>query len=85
MEQPQEIAPTLAALIELGSTTVPLPPAEVACARCPTSMWYRVGNQVSCYCRVMYLIAWQSGMAIESSVTLCDSPLRPPPTNTSTS
>ena len=46
----------------IASAPEPLrPPRELACATCPNSMWFLTSRALQCYCRMMYLISWQSG------------------------
>ena len=66
-EEPKEphISPTLDSI---DPSRLPLP--EVACATCPRSIWYSTAEELSCYCRIMYVITWTTRQP--GRITLCD-------------
>lgn len=62
---PSAASPTLAALEASRH-----PQQRTACETCPNSVWFSSPEEVKCYCRVMYLVAWSS--QAPSQITHCD-------------
>ena len=46
------------------------PQAPTVCETCPNSVWFSSPEEVKCYCRVMYLIVWESSKP--NVITGCD-------------
>lgn len=59
------ISPTLEAL-ELNRR----PRVPTVCETCTNSVWFSSPEEVKCYCRVMYLIVWESSKP--NVITGCD-------------
>ena len=56
MEANQDyISPTLS---DLEQTRRPQP--RTACDQCPNAVWFSTKEEVRCYCRVMFLVSWDS-------------------------
>ena len=55
-------------LDSIDPSRLPLP--EVACTTCPRSNWYATAEELSCYCRIMYVITWTTRQP--GRITLCD-------------
>jgi hypothetical protein len=64
-EPPTEGSPTLEALPESRR-----PSEKTACETCRNSVWFSSKDQVQCYCRVMYLVTWNSRQP--KALQLCD-------------
>ncbi len=62
---PSAASPTLAALEASRH-----PQQKTACETCPNSVWFSSPEEVKCYCRVMYLVAWSS--QAPNQITHCD-------------
>ena len=62
---PSAASPTLAALEASRH-----PQQKTACETCPNSVWFSSPEEVKCYCRVMYLVAWSS--RAPNQITHCD-------------
>jgi len=66
MEANQDyISPTLS---DLEQTRRPQP--RTACDQCPNAVWFSTKEEVRCYCRVMFLVSWDSKKP--SEITACD-------------
>ena len=63
---PSAASPTLAALEASRH-----PQQKTACETCPNSVWFSSPEEVKCYCRVMYLVAWSS--QAPNQISHCDS------------
>lgn len=50
---------------------------KVACAHCPTSLWFQMPNEVKCFCREMHLLTWTTSEPIP--ILNCDGLLEPQP------
>lgn len=37
-----------------------LPAEFTVCQTCPNSMWFSTKDRLKCYCRVMFLVSWDS-------------------------
>lgn len=81
----QNLLPTsspevLEALADLPTTSFVLkncPPAlkpkiAVACMNCPSAVWIAKSKSVECYCRVLYLVTWETSK--QGSILMCDIP-----------
>lgn len=64
---PMVESPTLAAL-----PSVRLPEPVTVCQTCPNAMWQANEQDVSCYCRVMYVVVWSNKEP--RHLTHCDGP-----------
>ena len=62
---PSAASPTLSALEATRH-----PQQKTACETCPNSVWFSSPEEVKCYCRVMYLVAWSS--QAPNQITHCD-------------
>ena len=62
---PSVESPTLAAL-----EATRRPKQKTACEACLNSVWFSSPEEVKCYCRVMYLVAWSS--QAPNQITHCD-------------
>ena len=62
---PSVESPTLAAL-----EATRRPKQKTACEACLNSVWFSTPEDVKCYCRVMYLVAWSS--QAPNQITHCD-------------
>ncbi|GIU52527.1 hypothetical protein TUM4438_45490 [Shewanella sairae] len=60
------VSPTLEAL-EVSRR----PQGVTVCETCPNSVWQASKDKVQCYCRVMYLVTWDSNDP-ETLLTHCD-------------
>jgi hypothetical protein len=49
------------------------PLARTACDSCPHAVWFSTPTELRCYCRVMFLVSWDSKKP--SEITSCDGPL----------
>ena len=47
------------------------PAPGVACTTCPNSVWYTTKDEAKCYCRVMFLLSYDSTEP-SAAVTACD-------------
>ncbi|WP_051049089.1 hypothetical protein [Nitrosospira lacus] len=46
------------------------PKVRTVCEECANSVWFTTPTEVKCYCRVMFLVTWES--AVPQSITACD-------------
>ena len=46
------------------------PKAGTVCEHCPNSVWFASPAEVTCYCRVMFLVTWRS--KDRTQLTHCD-------------
>src|SRR5690349_19628488 len=67
-EEPEGVVTASRTLAQLDESRRPLP--EIACGTCPHSVWFEKPTEVSCYCRVMYLITWTTAQPGE--IRMCD-------------
>lgn len=61
------------------------PAPEVACSRCPNSIWYATPTLVNCYCKQMYVVTWTSRtqeviLACDGQMQQTEDPASPVPT-----
>ena len=63
--QPPHQSATLAAL---DPSLRPGP--EIACASCPTSIWFVADGELRCYCRTLYIVTWRATKPLV--ITMCD-------------
>ena len=52
------ISPVLAELQQLNPKM--MPPKQLVCQSCPHGIWQRDRLGPQCYCRIMYVISWQT-------------------------
>ena len=68
---PMAVGPPRAASPTLGALEASRHPQQkTACETCPNSVWFSSPEEVKCYCRVMYLVAWSS--QAPNQITHCD-------------
>lgn len=65
---PREEAITSPTLLRLDETRRPRP--DIKCAVCPNAVWFATDREVKCYCRIMYLLTWQTSE--KTDIVLCD-------------
>ena len=49
------------------------PARRTACDSCPHAVWFSTPTELRCYCRVMFLVSWDSKKP--SEIEACDGPL----------
>lgn len=49
-----------------------LPTEFTICQTCPHSVWFSTKDRLKCYCRVMFLVSWDSLNPVP--MTECDGP-----------
>ena len=62
---PRPASPTLAQLEERRR-----PQPKTVCEGCPNSVWFASPSELTCYCRVMFLVTWST--KDPSQINLCD-------------
>jgi hypothetical protein len=67
-EEPEGVVTASRTLAQLEESR--RPPPDIACGTCPRSVWFEKPTEVSCYCRVMYLITWTTAQPGE--IRMCD-------------
>lgn len=48
------------------------PTEQIACIRCPNSLWFQTQRTLKCYCRQMFHIVWDSYSQPNVHVVNCD-------------
>ena len=49
------------------------PPEEIACTTCPNSMWFASKGEIQCYCRIMFVISYNSANRVKRpDILVCD-------------
>ena len=49
------------------------PDESVRCATCPASLWFLEPDELKCFCRMMNVVAWETGKA--NQIVECDGPM----------